>query len=447
MTFSCSRQVFCKTSFSMGKRYLTVLCLMLLAAGVRAQTGTWSGKLEIQGTSLAVVVHFNEDGCTMDSPDQGVRGIRAEVSRTPLGGVVLSVPSIGAAYEAFLIGEKLVGTFTQHGVSFPLTLTPGEFRRSRPQTPQPPFPYATQEVSFRNGDALLRGTLTLPEGYDVHTPVLVLVTGSGLQNRDEELFEHKPFAVIADALARRGIATLRYDDRGFGESTGGDLVCVTTEDLKDDALAGVEFLRGRFDRVGVLGHSEGGTIALMLAAEKRIDFAVSLAGMVVSGKETLLLQNRLLLPYSGFSQKDTEVYCKALSDAFDCIVEGLKPADPAGIDLPDALKQNLLASVAQSSTPYMKYFLRLDVSQRLNGIECPVLALNGTKDVQVDCARNLDALRAGLPASAEHQVLSFEGLNHLFQHCRTGMPDEYKEIEETVAPEVLTAISDWILKR
>ena len=426
------------------KKYIILLGLLLLSFAAQAQQGAWSGKLTVQGTSLTLVFHFEEDGCTMDSPDQGARGIPAELTRNALGGIKVSVPAADMNYEAYLMGGKLIGTFTQHGVSFPLTLSPGEPQRLRPQTPQPPFPYNTEEVSFRNGDAVLKGTLTLPPSFDRNTPVLVMVTGSGLQNRDEELFDHKPFAVIADALARRGVATLRYDDRGFGESTG-DVILVTTEDLKNDALAGVKLLRERFDHVGVLGHSEGGTIALMLAADRQVDFVVSLAGIVVSGKETLLWQNRVLLPLAGISEAETERYCLALGEAFDCLTAGLKPADPAGLDLSEPLKQNLRASIAQSSTPYMKYFLQLDVSQRLGEIACPVLALNGTKDVQVGCVRNLDALGEGLPASVKKTILPLEGLNHLFQHCNTGLTDEYKDIEETISPEALSVIGNWIL--
>ena len=422
----------------------TIGVLLAMALPLSAQSGTWSGKLDVQGIQLTMVVHFDEESCTLDSPDQGVKGIKGTRSQTALGGVRIDIPSINAAYEGFVLGEKIVGTFTQHGVSFPLTLTPGEFRRNRPQTPRPPFPYTTEEVSFSNGDAVLKGTLTLPENCDRKTPILLMVTGSGLQNRDEELFEHKPFAVIADALARAGIATLRYDDRGFGESTG-DVVSCTTEDLKNDALSGVNLLRERFDHVGVIGHSEGGTIALMLAAGHKVDFAVSMAGMVVSGKETLLAQNRTILPHSGLTEQQTDTYCKALEEVFDCTIQGLRPVSPENLDLPDQWKQNLLAVAMQSSTPYMKHFLQLDLRPELGSINCPVLALNGSKDIQVAPKDNLGALDSAI-AAPHYLSMEFEGLNHMFQHCKTGFTEEYKEIEETISPDVLKIIIDWILK-
>ena len=427
------------------KKLLIVFSLLLIAVGVcRAQLpqGSWSGAIDVQGTKLTCVFHFTDEGCKMDVPDQGARGIPAAASLTPLGATHIEIPSIGASFEGFLMGGKIVGTFSQHGMSFPLTLTPGEPKRNRPQTPQPPFPYATEDVSFSNGESVLRGTLTLPEACDRSTTVILMVTGSGLQNRDEEIFEHKPFAVIADFLARHGVATLRYDDRGFGESTG-DAVFCTTEDLKEDAAAGVALLRERFDRVGVLGHSEGGTIALMLAAEGKADFIVSLAGMVVSGAETLLSQNRIMLPQAGFDKEATERYCKALEATFDAIREGQPLPDASRYDLPDALLQNLRAVQAQMNLPYMRYFVKLDMSQRLSQVTCPVLALNGTRDTQVDAQTNLGALEKGLPANPRSEIKACEGLNHLFQHCTTGLTDEYPQIEETFAPEVLELLARW----
>ena len=419
------------------------ILLLSFAHFSMAQTGTWSGKLDIQGTKLTLVFHLDDQNPTMDSPDQGAKGIPIQVTRTDSGKITVKVPSIGATYEGQWTVKQILGSFKQMGVSLPLTLTPGEEKLNRPQTPQGPFPYATEEVSFTNGNAVLKGTLVLPEGYSRKTPVLIMVTGSGLQNRDEEIFEHKPFAVIADALARAGIATLRYDDRGFGESTG-DIINCTTEDLKNDALAGIHLLRERFDQVGVIGHSEGGTIALMLAAEKKADFIVSLAGMVVSGKETLLWQNRVALMAAGIPEKTVDNYCKALEEAYDAIIGGkpLPSADKYG--LPAALAQNYGAAIMQLQTPYMKYFLALDARPLLAGITCPVLALNGTKDTQVEYESNLGALRSGLPANPKNSTDAVEGVNHLFQHCTTGAFAEYRDIEETFAPEALEKMVQWL---
>lgn len=423
------------------KRAIILIALLCVLARADAQTGTWSGSLDVQGTKLPLVFHLDEANPTVDSPNQGAKGIPVQVERTDGGGLVVRIPAIYAEYRGQSDGSRIVGTFSQRGTSFPLTLTQGELKRNRPQTPQGPFPYSQEEVSFANGEARLRGTLTLPEGYDRRTPVLVMVTGSGLQNRDEEIFEHKPFAVIADALARAGIATLRYDDRGFGESTG-DAVNCTTEVLKNDALAGIRLLRGRFDRVGVIGHSEGGTIALMLAAERQADFIVSLAGMVVSGSETLLWQNRIA--FAAYPAQTVDTYCALLSGAFDAAVKGGAMPSAESAELPAELKQNYAVVCKQLQMPYLRYFLSLDMRPLLGGIECPVLALNGTKDMQVSCESNLGALRSGLPSDGRNRIEAAEGLNHMFQHCKTGALTEYGEIEETFAPEVLTAITMWI---
>ena len=420
----------------MRKRLALIAVLLTAVFGAHAQTGTWSGKIEVQGMKLPLVFHLNEENPTMDSPDQGARGIPIAVERDATGKITIKISSIGATYEGQWTSGEIVGTFRQWGTSLPLTLVPGEEKVNRPQTPKAPFPYTTEEVSFTNGNAVLRGTLVLPAGYTKKTPVLIMVTGSGLQNRDEEIFEHKPFAVIADALARAGIATLRYDDRGFGESTG-DIINCTTEDLKNDALSGIRLLRERFDKVGVIGHSEGGTIALLLAAEGKADFIVSLAGNVVSGAETLLWQNRIALSGAGVPAETVDTYCKALAEAFETGVAG-------NYDLPEGLKQNLSMAILQLQTPYLKYFLTLDTRPVLGKITCPVLALNGSKDQQVNPDANLEALRKGLPAATPAQIECIEGLNHLFQPCATGATTEYKEIEVTIAPEVLAKLVEWL---
>lgn len=424
-------------------RWIMLAFAAFVVMGLRAQNGegndTWSGKLSVYGNEMTIVFHLNDENCTLDSPDQGVKGVAAKLERTAVG-VKVTVPSINATYEGVNMGKSIMGTFKQHGQSFPLTLTPGALKRNRPQTPVGPYPYQTQEVTFSNGNAVLKGTLTTPKDFSRKTTVLLMVTGSGLQNRDEEIYEHKPFAVIADALARQGIATLRYDDRGFGESKG-DLVNVTTEDLKNDALAGIELLRKQFDRVGIIGHSEGGTIGLMLASEGKVDFVVSLAGSVVSGQKVLLEQNQWTLQQAGYAPEVVDRYCKALESLFNDVKAGATPVlDTQG--LPTELAQNLQAVKAQCGMPYMRYFLALDVSDRLSKVTCPVLALNGTKDRQVNSEENLEILRNGL--SGKKEIRAIEGVNHLFQHCKTGDPSEYKNIEETFAPEVIDIIISWL---
>ena len=422
---------------------ITSIILLYAISNANAQTGTWSGKLDIQGTKLSLVFNLDGDKPTMDSPDQGVKGLAAQVERGLDGKIIVKVPSLAINYEGVWQENKIVGTFNQMNVSLPLTLTPGEDKPNRPQTPVGPFPYATEEVSFANGNYILSGTLTLPEGYSRKTPVLLMVTGSGQQNRDEELFDHKPFAVIADALARAGIATLRYDDRGFGDSSAKPMEW-TTEDFKLDALAGLELLRGRFDKVGVLGHSEGGTIAMMIAAEKKADFIVSLAGMAISGAETLLWQNRVALKGLGFTDEQVESYCKMLETAFDVRVNGGRMPNPDDYDVPESLLQNYWAVVAQIQMPYMIHLLSLDARSILSNVTCPVLALNGSKDNQVDYESNLSAIRNGLPSNSKNCIETIDGVNHLFQHCKTGQVPEYRTIEETFAPEVLEIIIKWM---
>ena len=450
------------------------MTLSFIATAALAQTGTWSGKLDVSGTTLSLVFHIGDSTATLDVPDQGSMEIPVSVKRSAFGSIELEVPSINALYKGLWTGKLITGTFTQNGMSFTMPLTPGVPVLRRPQTPVGPFAYVNADVSFSNGDAVLKGTLTMPENCSRQTPVLLMVTGSGLQNRDEEMFGHKPFAVIADAFAKAGIATLRYDDRGFGESTG-DVVSCTTEDLKNDALAGIGLLRGKFDHVGVLGHSEGGSIALMLAAEGQADFVISLAGMVASGSETLLDQNRRALQMAGLHESEINNYCRFLADAYEAVVNDMPLPSPDNYCLPAGLKQNAFMLSASLKTPYMKYFLGMNVSDILGSVKCPVMALNGTKDTQVDCDRNLSLLRQGLsggysesvpvtdsgsergsgcgshsrsasvPDNTSVNVIKAEaGLNHLFQHCRTGEVSEYKEIEETFSPDVLTEMIAWL---
>jgi hypothetical protein len=427
----------------MATRFITAACMVGLSVfGASAQSGSWKGELNVGGTTLPVVFNFSAEGCTLDSPAQGAKGIPAKWTPDASGKVSIQIPVINGSFEGKLTGDSIPGKFTQHGYSIPLTLRRGEVKLNRPQTPKPPYPYTTEEVSFKNGDAVLSGTLTLPENYTKNTPVLVMVTGSGLQNRDEEAFGHKPFAVIADALARQGIATLRYDDRGFGESTG-DVIGSTIDDFKNDAAAGIGLLRTRFKHVGVLGHSEGGTIAMMLAADKTVDFAISLAGMTVTGKELLLRQNRDALAGIGLSSDIVDIYCRHLSDGMDAVIAGKDPEPVNDTQLPAALNQNLSKALQQFATPYMRSFIRLSAKDNLAKTSVPLLALNGTKDTQVDYVNNLAAVKT-LASSKPFTVKSYEGLNHFFQHAETGSVDEYGKIEETISPEVLSDIIAWI---
>lgn len=423
-------------------RTLTFLALAILAFTANAQEGSWNGELDVMGTKLPLVFNFSPNGCTMDSPSQNAKGIPAEKTVSDDDTIKVKVGMIGATFEGKMADGEIKGTFTQNGFPLPLTLKVGKLAVKRPQMPVPPFPYKEESVSFTNAGYTFNGTLTLPENYTKQTPVVLMVTGSGQQNRDEELFEHKPFAVIADALARQGIASLRYDDRGWGDKSV-NFADFTTDDFRRDAAATLPLLRKRFNKVGILGHSEGGTIAMMLAAEGKVDFIVSLAGMAISGKETLVMQNRQAMSSIGLPKEMVDTYCNSISKALDEIASGKKASEINIDDTPEALKPITIKALQQADTPYIRHFLTIDVSKQLSKIKCPVLALNGTKDTQVDCAANTTLLEKGL-INSKHTIKKIEGVNHLFQHCTTGNVVEYQQIEETIASEVLEIIYSWI---
>ena len=411
------------------RRIAGVLLLLLLSVTSYGATagnieGTWHGTLKLNAMKLSIVMHFSDNACTLDSPDQGAKGIKGEVREITAEKVDVAFPTLNATYTGMLKDGKIEGTFTQMGYKLPLVLEEGQPVRIRPQTPQPPFPYQTEEVSFVNTEdsASLAGTLTYPVGYNSKrkVPVVIMVTGSGQQNRDEELFEHKPFLVIADFLARNGIASLRYDDRGAGLSTG-DIENVTTEGFCRDAAAGIAFLRktGHFSKIGVLGHSEGGSIAFMLAAQKKCDFIVSMAGPGLRGDSIIVEQTNELLRQQG---------------------------QPATM----TVRQMRLTMLLQKTNPWYDYFVDFDPAPVIKQIKCPALLLNGDKDSQVMAASNIPVIRALLSDNEKHQlpdnqvIKVYPGLNHLFQHCTTGMPAEYGSIEETISEEVLHDIAEWI---
>lgn len=423
-------------------RTLTSVVFAMMAFAANAQEGTWNGELNVMGNKVPLVFNFSTNGCTIDSPSQGVNGIQAEKTVKDDGTIKVKVGMIGATFEGKMTDGEIKGTFVQNGFPLPLTLKPGKLVVKRPQTPVPPFPYKEEAVSFTNAQYTFNGTLTLPENYSKNTPVVLMVTGSGQQNRDEELFSHKPFAVIADALARQGIASLRYDDRGWGDKSV-NFADFTTDDFRQDAAAAIPLLRKRFNKVGILGHSEGGTIAMMLAAEGKADFIVSLAGMAISGKETLIMQNRQAMTAIGLPKETVDSYCNSISKALDEIASGKKASEININDVPVALKPITTKALQQADTPYIRHFLTIDVGKQLPKIKCPVLALNGTKDTQVDCDANTTRIEKGL-ANCKHSIKKIDGVNHLFQHCNTGIVTEYQQIEETIAPEVLQEVAKWI---
>ena len=423
-------------------RIITTAFIALASLAANAQEGAWNGELNVMGTKLPLVFNFSTEGCTMDSPSQGAKGIPAEKTIKDDGTIKITVAMIGATFEGKMDNNEIKGTFIQNGFTIPLTLKPGKPVVKRPQTPVAPFPYKEESISFTNAGYTFNGTLTLPQNCSKTTPVVLMVTGSGQQNRDEELFDHKPFAVIADALARQGIASLRYDDRGWGDKSL-DFSQFTTADFLQDAASALPLLRKRFNKVGVLGHSEGGTIAMMLASEGKADFIVSLAGMAISGKETLVMQNRQAMSALGLPKDVVDSYCTTISNILDEIAKGKKTSEISIDGVPDNLKPILKRELEQTSSPYIRHLITLDAGKQLSKIKCPVLALNGTKDTQVDCTANTTQLEKCL-TNCKHTIKKIDGANHLFQHCTTGSIVEYQQIEETIAPDVLETITKWI---
>lgn len=406
---------------------ITILLSLFVSLTVGAQVdliGTWTGKLDLGVGKLTIMLHLKQaDGhvnVTMDSPDQSVEGLPCTKDFLSYDSLAVSVRNINATYSGRLKDGKIVGTFKQNGMSLPLVMTKGVEELQRPQNPQPPFPYETEEVTFRNeqDNATLAGTLMWPVGYDPESkkkPLVVLfITGSGQENRDEEIYGHKPFLVIADYLARHGIASLRYDDRATGASKGGDLRNATSEDFARDAAVGLEYLRSRnvFSKVGIIGHSEGGLIGFLLGAQGKIDFLVSLAGPGVKGDTLIASQNNRFLEMSGLPNAVT--------------------AEQIRMD-PKAKKSR-----------WVQWFLDYDPSADIAATRCPVFALNGDRDWQVISSLNLTAIERLLPKSKNNLTKEYPGLNHLFQHSAGGQPREYRQIEETIAPEVLSDIANWI---
>lgn len=440
----------------MNFRKLALLAFVCCCLPAVALTGSWRGELDLGATRLPLVFNFSiESGvqrCTMDSPLQGAKMIPVKVRFCTADSVALSIINLGVSFNGTVTPTEISGTFRQMGQSLPLTLVPElSLDERRPQTPKPPFPYQEIDTVFASADGtLLSATLVVPaDAVAGRCPALVMVTGSGPQNRDEELFDHKPFAVIADALARRGIASLRYDDRGVGRSQG-SYAESDIDDFTADATAGLDFIRSfpQFGKTGVLGHSEGGTIALRLGAVAHPDFVVSLAGAAEKGKDIMLDQNRHSMVKTNIDPAQCEALIGLLSKVFDEIAAG-KTVEATDIDslakgtdiLPEhlsMLKQNIAAT---GQSEYLRQLIALNPSQWLEKIDCPVLALNGKNDTQVNATRNLAVIKSNVKGAT---VKSYDGLNHLFQPAITGELIEYETITTTISPEVLEDIADFI---
>jgi pimeloyl-ACP methyl ester carboxylesterase len=442
------------------------------AAGPHAAglDGDWDGALDAgAGMKLRLAVHLRSGVCGtaggLDSIDQGARGLPlADITRAG-SRVAFAAPVVGGTFEGVLdpAGATIDGTWKQGGNAIPLVLTrrkagQPEARLDRPQTPEPPYPYRTEEVAFDDQAARIRiaGMLSLPQGPGPF-PAVALIAGSGPHTRDEDVFGHKIFLVLADYLTRHGVAVLRYDKRGLGGSTG-DYAAATVQDFAADAQAAVGFLKTHKDidprRIGLVGHSEGGLIAPMVAVrDPDVAFIVLMAGPGVGGVEILEAQQRLIAQAMGVPSAKV---ARASVDEARLIEIVLSEPDHAAAETRLKAAADEIArdegepakavedETSQINSAWFRSFLAYDPAQTLRRLRIPVLALIGSKDLQVPATLNLPALRAALADDPRAQVEEIPGLNHLFQPATTGAPSEYQTIATTVAPEALALIAGWI---
>lgn len=429
--------------------------------------GSWKGIIEIQGTKLNLVFNFKEAGgnwsATMDSPDQGGFGIPMDEVTINQNKVLVKSKALQLTYEGTITKDCIEGIFQQSFLQVPLNLKSDTSEASqRPQEPQPPFPYQIENISFPSLDKsiTLSGTLTLPDDLKKH-PAVVLIAGSGPANRDEEIFGHKPFAVIADYLTRQGLAVLRYDKRGIGESTG-SLREATTLNLAEDVEASIQFLRNhpniQSNNIGLIGHSEGGIIAPMVASrDQAISFIVLLAAPGMTGKQILKKQNEESIQRSPITndqktkalnvavqyldylaQTSSEgTSTEALHNTLDSIIS----INLAEDIFPQVSREEMIKS---TNNNWIIYFLNLDPSEYLKKVHCPILALNGTKDIQVEANSNLERIESSVKNKELLTVKKYLNLNHLFQKAETGAINEYAQIQETFSEDVLRDILTWI---
>jgi len=460
---------------------LLLLVLLLFTAITNAQdiTGDWYGQLTFPGGKLRIGLHITKTANgytgTMDSPDQGANGIPLTTVAFENNIFAFAIPQGGINYKGTPEGAAIKGMFTQNGTSIPLNFGRSEIKNEapkRPQEPKKPYPYYEEEVAFANDKAgiSLGGTLTLPKQGGSNYPAVILISGSGPQNRDEEILGHKSFLIIADYLTRQGIAVLRYDDRGVGKSTG-KFSTATTADFATDAEAAFAYLKTRKDintkKIGFIGHSEGGIIAPIVAANHPdAAFIVLLAGTAIPGDELMLLQNYLMAKANGMPEEDLAKLGNINKGIYTIIKEEDNPAvlktrlraafnkdlKPLLISkgIPEEqVANNIDSQLSDFTTPWYINFIRYNPYAVLEKVKCPILALNGDKDVQVAPKANLDAIRRAANKSGNKNVTTKElpGLNHLFQTSATGNPAEYGDIEETFSPAALKIVGDWIAQQ
>ncbi|MFC4636492.1 alpha/beta hydrolase family protein [Dokdonia ponticola] len=468
------------------KRILLVVLLGLISHFNFAQnpTGDWYGNLEVQpGVILPLVFHISEaEGIysgTLDSPDQKAFDIPiTNVTYTDTN-LSIAITDMRLTYEGVVRSNALIeGTFKQSGLTIPLQLTREAVAieaPNRPQEPQAPFPYTVQEITFDNkeANATFSGTITLPKVVfkgKKKLPAVILISGSGPQDRNEELLGHKPFLVIADYLTRNGIAVLRYDDRGTAASTG-EFTGATSADFATDAQAAFDFLKTHPDidasKIGFAGHSEGGLIAPMVAAtNKEVAFIALLAGVGQPGDELLMDQGYLIGKAQGFDDEMLRKNRIAQEMMFTTVKEHYgdteKIKEKLTIYLENALEQNpemipegsskeamIKREINTLTSDWFQYLIITDPRPTLEKVTCPVLAINGSLDLQVPSQKNLTNIEESVKKGGNTDVttVEFPNLNHLFQTTTTGSPSEYAILEETFSPDALKVLSEWIIEK
>lgn len=446
-----------------------------LVASAQDISGTWKGELSVQGMELPIVFNISQtdDGykTTLDSPKQGAYDMPTDKTTFVDNKLTVTYAQIAMEYTGTLSDGMFKGTFKQAGQTFPLDFKKGkkEPKKVKPQEPKKPYPYASEEVNFINKKAdniKFSATLTIPANVK-NPPVVILITGSGPQNRDEELLGHKPFLVLADHFTRQGIAVLRYDDRGTAKSEG-DFSTATSFDFASDVEAAMEYLQTRSDvvnpnKIGLVGHSEGGLIAPIVAARNnKVAFCVLLAGPGVDGKKVLLTQGKRAAELEGYPANDIAVSQEISAKVFDICanfkgdaskkqMKELFQSMKTRMTSPKAKEELQDAAISQQiemlTSPWMQTFLGYDPQTSLKKVNCPVLAINGEKDFQVLPKLNLDGIKKGLQHNKDVTIKEFKDLNHLFQTSETGALSEYADIEETFAPVALNFVSNWINER
>jgi uncharacterized protein len=429
--------------------------------------GSWMGKISVQGTQLKLIFHFKaEDGkiaSTIDSPDQAVKGIQVQDVLLKNDSLIVNVPVISGQYKAIFNSDTMAtGQWNQMGMSLPLTITKQKPEVVKPSVDRSHALYDALEVKFTNEKAnvTLAGTLTVPKNT-TNYPVAILVSGSGPQNRDEELMGQKPFLRIADYLSSHGVAVLRYDDRGTAESTG-NFQTATSYDFASDAEAAILFLLNRKDintsKIGIIGHSEGGMIAPLIASSnKKVSFIILLAGPGITGENIILTQNEAILKASG-TNPDTIALISTLNKQTMEVIK-TEPDNKKAYEnikeivLKSSLSENakpiMMKKIVPLFSPWFKSFITFDPKTYLSKVSCPVLALNGSLDLQVLSKINLNAIDSTLKNSGHkhYTIKELDGYNHLFQQTKTGLMNEYGDLQNPVMnDDVLKIIASWLSK-